>query len=131
MTCNAPRLPEPKDDWPETAFRRFCEYNPDTAVVWQPARPASGFVDFDDVDQTTSWLVWELEQTRDSDIEIAAVHVYKLGAGNQMVEVKDSALAVDAEQYLTGSRLEKAKAYFEEHAEYEHARSAHEYEAAA
>ncbi len=114
------RFKEPYDLW-NGIYRYFATYTVED-VYWLPERSISAFAEACDPEVSNIYtLEFELEQLQDSDIEIAGVKVWEYGHKGY-TEVKDTRLLVDAEEYLTGERMEKARRWFEANAEPEYAR---------
>ncbi len=117
--CGAPRFQEPRD-WDNNVWRIWGHYEVGP-VVFQKTRPFEGYVDFEEVDEETCWLDFEVEMLKNCEPEIISVTIETFDKTTKK-RVKVSTTGgreVIAEDYLkeNHTRWAKMKSWLLEHGE--------------
>lgn len=123
--CNAPRFPEPRD-FDDDVWRIFGTYELGPVVLLK-ARPYDEIVDFDDIDQETHWIEYDIEHLKNSEPEIERVRVYTVDRKGKRIPVQvDGSYESCAEDYLrdSHSRWNAMKEWLQEHGERERRKEA-------
>jgi hypothetical protein len=126
MTCNAPRFPEPS----EGRTRLFGTYKTD-AVVFAQKRMCDEFIDFDDVNNGTYFIEYDVEKIGDKEPDIASFSIYTMDRkGRRVNVVAGAAFAVAAEAYLRDNvrRWEEMAEWLDEYGDSEPVKVALEHE---